>query len=303
MATTHLLPAERVHYKWDEQLEPVLEIDAGDSVVIDTRILTEEQLLPGHGPEAILAIEWERIHALTGPIYVRGAEPGDALEIVVKRLRTGSWGVSWIDPTYGLLQGEFADPSIRFFDLTRPDGQAEFAPGVLIPLSPFLGVMGVAPRGEPRTTYAPGPFGGNLDCKDLVERARLFLPVFVDGALFSTGDAHAVQGDGEICSAIECPATAELEFILHKGRTLRGPQVETDEAIITIGHADELEEAVREAVRFMLDWLEQRYGMSRDEAYILCSLAGDPRINEVVNGNPVVYGARFVLPRRVLENL
>jgi acetamidase/formamidase len=103
MPITYLLPAERIHYKWDETLEPVLEIESGDVVVVDTRILTEEQLLPGSGPEAVLAIEWERVHALTGPIYIRGAEPGDTLEIVVRRLRTGSWGVSWIDPTYGLL--------------------------------------------------------------------------------------------------------------------------------------------------------------------------------------------------------
>src|SRR5262245_24013852 len=155
MSTTHLLPAERIHYKWDETLPPVLEIDSNDRVVVDTRILSEEQLLPGAGPEAILAIEWQRIHALTGPILIRDAKPGDALEVRVRRLRTGSWGVSWIDPTYGLLLGEFDDPSIRFFDLTRPDGHVEFSPGVLIPLAPFLGVMGVAPTGEPRTTYAP----------------------------------------------------------------------------------------------------------------------------------------------------
>ena len=107
--------------------------------MVDTRILTEEQLLPGAGPEAILAIDWERVHALTGPIYVRGAEPGDTLEVIVRRLGTGSWGVSWIDPTYGLLLGEFDQPSIRFFDLTRSDRTVEFGPGVLIPLSPFLG--------------------------------------------------------------------------------------------------------------------------------------------------------------------
>ena len=129
--------------------------------------------------------------------------------------------------------------------------------------------MGVAPTGEPRTTYAPGPFGGNLDCKDLVEGTRLFLPVFVEGALFSTGDAHAVQGDGEICSAIECPATAELEFVLHKGKSLPGPRIETDDALISIGHADNLEEAVREATRYMLAWLAADYGLPRDEAYIL----------------------------------
>jgi acetamidase/formamidase len=262
----HFLTRERVHYQWDATLEPVLEIDSGDTVTVDAPPLTEDQLLPGMGPQAILDLDWSRVHALVGPVYVRGAEPGDALEIRVHSLQPSPWGVSWIDPTYGLLMDDFSEPAIKFLDLTS--GTVEFAPGLTIPLAPFLGVMGVAPPGEPRTTYAPGSFGGNLDCKELTVGSRLFLPVQVPGALFSTGDGHAVQGDGELCSAIECGMAARLEFHLHKGMELEDPLVHTDDALMTIGHADNLEDAARAAARSMIDILVRDYGLSRSDAYI-----------------------------------
>ena len=298
----HFLPPDRIHYQWDETLEPTLEIESGDTVTVDAPPLTEEQLLPGMTAQAILELDWSRVHALVGPIHVRDAEPGDVLEIRLQSLKPAPWGVSWIDPTYGLLMDDFSEPAIKFLDLTRPDGRVEFAPGLTIPLAPFLGVMGVAPPGEPRTTYAPGSFGGNLDCKELTVGSRLFLPVQVRGALFSTGDGHAVQGDGELCSAIECGMAARLEFHLHKGMTLDDPLVHTDDALMTIGHADNLQDAARAAVRAMIDILVRDYRLSRSDAYIFCSLGGDPRINEVVNGNPVVHGVRFVMPKANLPS-
>lgn len=298
-STSHLLPAEHIHYSWDPNLAPVLEIDSGDDVLLDTRVLTEEQVLPGAPPSVIRDIDWARIHALTGPIAIRDAVPGDTLEVQVLALRPSSWGVSWIDPTYGLLMSDFQEPAVRFFDLTREDGHVEFANGILIPLAPFLGVMGVAPRDGQATTYAPGAFGGNLDCKELTVGSRLFLPIFVAGAMFSAGDAHAVQGDGEICSAIECGMTARLRFRVHKERSIAEPRVETPDAVMTIGHGASVEEAAQNAARGMVDYLVETRSLSREDAYLLCSLAGDARINELVNGNPLVFGARYVLPRGV----
>lgn len=297
--TRHMLPAERVHYEWNSSLSPALVINPDDEVVVDTRISTEDQLLPGASGSDINHLDWTRIHPLTGPIFIRGAKPGDSLEVKVKALRPGSWGLSMVDPRFGLLMNEIQEPSVRFFDLSRSDEQIEFGPGIRIPFSPFLGVMGVARPDGPYSTIDPGFFGGNIDCKEITTGTSLFLPVLVDGALFSTGDAHAVQGDGEICAAIECAMTATLQFIVHKEDPLDGLRVETEDAVMTLGHGSTVELAAQEALRHMLKYLKVKRGLSQEDGYLLCSLAGDPRINEMVNGSPVVTGARYVLPKRV----
>lgn len=298
--TRHRLATDKFHYRWDPQLSPVLEIESGDSVTIDVPILTEDQLLPGASPRAILDLDWARIHALVGPISIAGARKGDTLEIGIKELEPGPWGVSWIDPSYGLLRDEFDVPAIRFFDLIHNAPNVQFESGLRLPLAPFLGVMGVAPENGPITTFAPGSFGGNLDCKELTAGSRLFLPVFVEGARFSIGDGHALQGDGEMCSAIECAMTAHLDFHLHKRKTISAPRAETDSVVMTMGHGRSLEEAARHAAQEMVEYLGEALALSPPDAYVLCSLAGDLRVNQVVNGNPVVYGARVEVRKEIL---
>jgi acetamidase/formamidase len=169
-----------------------------------------------------------------------------------------------------------------------------------VPLRPFLGVMGVAPA-EPgeHSTIPPGPHGGNLDCRALVAGSTLFLPVFHSGALFSCGDGHAAQGDGEVCvTAIECAVTARVRLEVHKGATLVRPRAETPDAYLTLGAAPTFEEAARQCLEDMLELITERTGLGRSDAYALASVAVDIRVNQLVN-RPMI-GVRAVLPRAVL---
>lgn len=301
--TRHVLPAGELHTTWDGALPPALEIADGDVVEIATKAATGDQLLPGDGDDALARIDWGQVHPLSGPIAVRGAEPGCTLEIEVLRCVPGDWGYACIDPTFGLLKERFRDPRLRFFELDREAGSVEFAPGVDLRLAPFLGVMGVAPTGPPRTTFAPGDHGGNIDCKELVAGSRLFLPVLVPGARFSCGDGHALQGDGEICSAIECEMDVALAFRVHERRISPRPVVVAGGELLTIGSGASLLAALQEAAADMVDLLGRWFGIGAEDAYMLLSLAGDARIDELVNSSPVVYGAKLVMPLAALAQL
>ena len=296
MSKSHVLPAENVHYMWDATIPPVLEIDPGDEVMFESRCSTEDQVLPGQeGPNEI---DLSRVHPLTGPIFVRGAQPGDTLEISIKMLRSGGWGVSYTENRYTVLSGEFPEPYYKFFDQTRPEG-IEFEPGITLPHRPVLGVMGVARPDVVKTTIEPGDFGGNMDCKEMTVGARVFLPVLVEGALFSVGDAHGCQGDGELCVPIETAMTGLLQFFVHDDRPVEGPQVETKDAYMTIGHGETMEEASREAVGRMVSFLVRHKGMERYAAYVLCSCVGDLRVNAVVTK---YVGMRLELPKGIFAD-
>jgi acetamidase/formamidase len=287
-----------VHYRWDSRLRPVLEIDPGTTVRIETRTGDDGQLAPGDGPDAVERLDFTRLHALTGPIAVRGAEPGDLLSVRVDALEVPAWGFILQRPGAGLLRG--FPTYLRFVDLDAAGGLARFAPGIEIPLSPFLGIMGVAPAGEVRRTIEPGPHGGNLDCRELGTGSTVYLPVQVPGALFSCGDGHAAQGDGEVCvTAIECSLVASLTLGLSRpGFRLRNPVAETHEAWMTLASGRTVEEAASAALEDMLGLLGQLAGLSRADAYALASAAADLRINQLVNGEAV--GVRAVLPKSVV---
>ena len=234
MAQTHYFPEDRVHFTWDTGHESVLEIDSGDTVVVVTRDVSDDQIGPDSTTDVIAGLDWDRVYPLAGPIAVRGAEPGDTLAVEILDLHTRGWGWTAILPGLGLLPDDFPDPYLRIFDLS--DGDAiHFREDIEIPITPFFGTMGVCPESaSAQPVMPPGAFGGNMDTRQLTKGTTLFLPVQVPGALFSCGDAHAAQGDGEVCvTGLESPMYGALRFTVQKGRTILAPQYQTPPGSLT----------------------------------------------------------------------
>jgi acetamidase/formamidase len=301
----HTLSAEPTHSRWNKALEPRLTIDSGDVVHMDCVDSSGGQVRPCSTVEDFLAIDRGRIHALTGPIAIHGAQPGDSLAIEVLEVAHRGWGWSSTIPGLGFLKERFPAASLFHWELIG-DMTCSLSPAV-VPLRPFCGVMGVAPAepGEFRTR-PPGVFGGNMDVRELSAGATLYLPVLNPGALFSAGDAHAAQGDGEVCiNGIEAPASVSLRFQLLKVRALRGPLVESGHAEsagpswMVIESAENAIEAAKLATHRMIDLLAERAGLSEVHAYLLCSVAMDLRLSQVVNEPMVTVSAQMaksVLP-------
>jgi acetamidase/formamidase len=308
----HTLSAEPTHSVWDRSLEPRLRIESGDEVLIACVDASGGQVQPGMTVSEYLAIDRTRIHALTGPIWMEGAEPGDVLEIEVLATRHCGWGWSSVVEGLGFLKERFRAPFLFHWQLEGESTNSLFP--AMVPLRPFLGVMGVARAEDGKfRTRPPGPFGGNLDVRELCAGSRLYLPVFNRGALFSCGDGHAAQGDGEVCiNGIECPLDATLRFRLHKHRPLAGPLIESSEVTapdcssdswVVVETGTDLAEAARAATSRMVDLLVSRWGFSDVHAYILCSVAMRLRLSQVVN-EPVhtvsAALAKQILPGRQL---
>jgi acetamidase/formamidase len=291
MRQNHLC-AQPAHSVWDRSLAPRLSIASGDEVQIECTDASGGQVQPGMSTDEYLHIDRTRIHALTGPIWVENAKPGDVLEIEVLATRHCGWGWSSIVEGLGFLKDRFREPYLFHWTLDG-DSTSSLAPAI-VPVRPFLGVMGVA-RAEDGSfrTRPPGPFGGNLDVRELCAGSKLYLPVFVPGALFSCGDGHAAQGDGEVCiNGIECPLDATLRFRLHKQQPLAGPIVESSDTAMPDSSVDswvvvetgtDLAEAARAATSRMIDLLAGRWGFRDVHAYILCSVAMRLRLSQVVN--------------------
>ncbi|MFN8593816.1 MAG: acetamidase/formamidase family protein [Thermomicrobiales bacterium] len=291
----HRLGAEQIHYRWNNALPPVLEIAPGDVVHGHAREVTDGAITPASTAADLTLETFAFQYPLAGPIAIQGAEPGDALEVEILALRPDAWGWNGVPPGIGLLKDDFPGPYLHHWDLSN-GVTTQLKPGIVIPLEPFCGVMGVAPRatGEHRV-LPPGTFGGNVDIRHLTAGARLLLPVQVEGALFSVGDCHAVQGDGELCAAIECGMDFSLRFALHKGAALPSPQFWTrrgsrltshDTAhgyFATTGVGPDLYENARNAVRAMIAWLTRHHDLTPEEAYVLCCAVLDLKISEIVN--------------------
>ena len=312
--TTHILSANPTHSRWNRSLSPRLGIASGDTVHLECVDSSGSQVQPAMDVAGFLSIDRDRIHALTGPIFVEGADPGDVLQIDVLEVAHKGWGWSSVISGLGFLKERFAEPYLFHWQL-EGEVSRSLAPAV-VPLRPFCGVMGVAPAedGEFRTR-PPGPFGGNMDVRELCSGAMLYLPVLNSGALFSAGDAHAAQGDGEVCiNGIECPADVTLRFHVHKNWSLAGPMVETaaprkkgaetDEGSwIVVESATDAAAAARAATSRMIDFLAERWGFSEVHAYLLCSVAMNLRLSQVVNEPMFTVSAavpKQMLPRRRL---
>lgn len=308
----HTLSAEPTHSVWDRTLEPRLHIAPGDEVQIECVDASGGQVKPGMTTAEYLAIDRTKIHALTGPIWVEGAEPGDVLEIDVLFTRHSGWGWSSVVEGLGFLKERFHEPYLFHWKLDG-DVTRSLTPAT-VPVRPFLGVMGVARADDGSfRTRPPGPFGGNLDVRELCAGSKLYLPVFNRGALFSCGDGHAAQGDGEVCiNGIECPLDVTLRFRLHKQQPLSGPIVESSNAVAPDSIADSwvvvetgtsLEDAARAATGRMVDLLMSRWGFSDVHAYLLCSVALKLRLSQVVNEPVHTVSAALskqILPAREL---
>ena len=226
------------------------------------------------------------IHALTGPIAVEGAEPGDLLAVTIHAAEVQGPGWAGIFPGFGFLADEFTEPWIRSFDMAPGAVEVRFGDGITLPLSPFPGVLGVAPATEEMlVTIPPRANGGNMDNRHMRAGTTVYLPVQVPGANFSIGDTHAVQADGEVSgSAIEVPMRLLLTLeVLENPRAITEPEYETDDYYGTTGFAPTIDEAARKATRHMIAWLVAEHGLTPEEAYVLCSLAGDLKISETVD--------------------
>ena len=310
MPRTHHLHDEQVHFTWDAGNQPVLGIDSGDTVVVWTRDVSDNQIKPDSDTSVIDGLDWDRVYPLSGPIAIEGAEPGDTLAIEILDIHTQGWGWTAILPGLGLLPDDFPSAYLRVFDLSRGD-VAYMRDDVAIPIEPFFGTMGVCPAGaSAQPVMPPGTFGGNMDTRQLVRGAILYLPVQVEGALFSCGDAHGAQGDGEVCvTGLEAPMFAALRFTLEKGRQIPGPQYRTPAPLTprvdsapfygTTGVGGDLYVAAQDAVRAMVDHIATTYDLPREDSYLLCSLVVDLKISEIVDAGQYIVSA--VLPEAVFS--
>lgn len=294
--------AETVHWGYfDAALAPVATIESGEAVTIGT-VSGPADVLPGPPfkiPPALHAIHQAKSrrmvpgHMCTGPVAVRGARPGQVLQVDIEAIDLAyDWGYTAHRPLTGALPYDFAERALVHSRLDAERMVGHLPWGMEIALKPFFGVMGVAPPPVwgAISTLPPRQNGGNLDNKELVAGTTLFLPIFVDGALFSAGDGHAVQGDGEVCiNAIETGLVGRFRLTVRDDMHLTWPAAETPTHVMTMAFDPDLDDCVVIALRLMLDLIEARAGLTRSQAYMLASLAADLRITQVVNGNKGVH--------------
>ncbi|OAN62621.1 acetamidase [Balneola sp. EhC07] len=267
-------------------MEPIISVPSGSVIEVATEEASDQQLSTNSDVNDLNNLSFDPIHPLTGPVYVQNAQPGDVLKVTLHKIEMGDWGWTAIVPGFGFLADEFTDPYLKTFDFSKDKSAAKFSDNISIPLKPFPGVMGVAPAtSDSLSTIPPRANGGNMDDPNIVEGTVVYFPVFVEGALFSIGDTHAAQGLGEVCgTAIEAPMKIVYEVeVIKNGRSIEEPQYETDEYYAVTGFGETIDEAAKKATRYMIDYLVDEHGLSREDAYALCSLAGDLKIAEVVD--------------------
>ena len=314
-AATFDLPATPATVAWgnyDAAAKPVLTIRSGDTVVVHTLLTSSPTALEkaGVAPADVqqsLRTVFDQVHdrgpgghILNGPIAVEGAEPGDTLEVRILKIDLAiPYAYNGFRYGLGFMTDDFPYSRMKIIPLDRDRMLARFAPGVDVPLHPFFGSMGDAPPASfgRYDSTAPTISGGNMDDKSLVAGTTLYLPVHAPGALFEVGDGHAGQGDGEVdVTAMETSLTGTLQLILHKRETLDYPRAETPTSYISMGFDDDLSRAARKAVGNMIDFLVAEKHLSRDDAYMLISVAGDVEVTELVDRNK---GVHVVLPKDV----
>jgi acetamidase/formamidase len=300
------------HLGWDNSIAPVARVVPGESMEFDVSDASGSQLSPVSTVGDVATLDFSKVNPVTGPVFVDGAEPGDILKITLLSFVPSGWGWTANIPGFGLLADEFKEPALH---LWRYDANtlapALFGRWAKVPLKPFTGTIGVAP-GEPglHSIVPPRRVGGNMDVRDIALGTELFLPVEVAGALFSVGDTHAAQGDGEVCgTAIESPMCVALQFDLLKHEPLAYPRFRTPGPVtrhldakgyeVTTGIGPDLMQAARASVRSMIDLLGRSHAMPAIDAYLLCSVCGDLRISEIVDIPN--WTVSFYLPRIVFD--
>ncbi len=303
---THHLDDTQPHAFWDNTLPPRVRIQPGDTVVFETLEASAGQIQPHSTAEAILTLDFAFIHPLTGPVYVDGAEPGDALVVDIVSIKHKGWGWNAVIPNFGLLGEDFTEPYLHHYKLGETS--CEFRPDIHIPYEPFCGVMGVAPREVGRfTTIPPRENAGNIDIRHLTPGSKAFFPVLVPGALFSCGDCHSAQGDGEVNgTGIETLMSVTLTFTLQKGanipelRFITPPGKKLTVAgeagyYVTTAHGPDLFKDAQQAIRYMIEHLASEYHMTPEQAYCLCGAAVDLKISEIVDAPNWIVSAYLPL--------
>jgi acetamidase/formamidase len=285
---------EQNHLAWDPAIAPIASIGSGDVVEFDCLDASNGQLNADSTNDTLAQLDFDRVDQVNGPIEVEGAEPGDTLQVDLLDFRTADWGWTASIPGFGLLADDFPDAHLKITSLEPGADGVEFWPGIRIPLAPFCGELGVAPETGPRSTIPPDLHGGNMDTRHLVAGSTLFLPVFHAGARFSIGDGHATQGDGEVSgTAIETPMRALVRLTVRKDLHVTGPEflaaadphaaLRDGRRYATDGIGPDLMTAARDALRRMIEWLGREHDLDAMRAYLLCSVAVDLRISEIVD--------------------
>ncbi len=304
----HAAGGDHAHSVWDNSIEPVLEVEPGEEITLEALDASGGQLDAGSQAADVAGLDFARVNPVTGPVFVKGARAGDVLAVEILELRPRDWGWTAIIPGFGLLAEDFPDPWLRISEVDAAARCVRFG-DVTLPFEPFPGTIGVAPETPgPHSVIPPSRFGGNIDVRHLTAGATLYLPVGVEGALFSAGDGHAAQGDGEICgSAIETGMGITLRLGVRRDMRIGAPQLLVPSLMpaaegpvhVTTGVAEDLHEAARAAARAMIERLSG-LGLAPEEAYALLSVAGDLRIHEIVNAPRWVVG--MALPNAVLAS-
>jgi acetamidase/formamidase len=299
----HEVRADAFNYVWDNSLAPALEVESGESVFLHVRDASDEQINADSDVAAVGRLDFSHVNPVSGPVFVKGAKPGDVLEVELLEFVPQAWGWTAIIPGFGLLADEYPDPWLRISRVDAESGRVRFSDRVTLPYRPFPGTIGVAlPEAGAHPVLPPSRFGGNIDTKHLNVGTRLYLPVGVEGALFSLGDTHAAQGDGEVCgTAIETAMDVVVRLSVRRDFSVDAPQYhlqagalaahEQSSYHVCTGVAPDLMEATRGAVRATIRFLGERYGLDREEAYAVASVAVDLRIHEVVDAPNWVVGA------------
>jgi acetamidase/formamidase len=312
MAHSHPRTIHERHFGWDNRIAPAAQIAPGQSLEFDVADSSAGQLAPTSTVDDVARLDFSKINPVTGPVYVDGAEPGDVLKVTLLSFAPSGWGWTANIPGFGLLADEFREPALHLWrydaDTLAP---ALFGRWATVPLKPFTGTIGVAPAAPGlHSIVPPRRVGGNMDVRDIALGTELFLPVEVAGALFSVGDTHAAQGDGEVCgTAIESPMRVALRFDLLKREPLAFPRVRTPGPVtrhldskgyeVTTGIGPDLMQAARASVASMIDLLCRQRRMPAVDAYLLCSVCGDLRISEIVDLPN--WTVSFYLPRVIFD--
>jgi acetamidase/formamidase len=308
----HTIHKAHIHHGWDNTFPPRLTIAPGASVLFETLDASSGQLLRTSTAADLKKLDLGRVNPVTGPVYIDGSQPGDALKVTLLSFRPSGWGWTGNIPGFGLLADQFPEARLHHWNYDASNmAPAMYGPGGRVPLKPFTGTIGVAPAAPGlHSIIPPRNVGGNMDARDIAEGTELWLPIEVAGALFSVGDTHAAQGDGEVCgTAIESPIDVALKFDLVKGAKLRTPRYVTPGPVashfdkkgyeVTTGIGPDLMAGARMAVSEMIELLSRRFGYSPIDAYMLCSVCADLRISSIVDVPNWVVS--FYFPRVVLE--
>ena len=308
----HTIHKAQSHYGWDNSFEPRLTLAPGETVEFETVDASGAQLSPESTVEDVGRLDFGKVNPVTGPVVVDGAEPGDALKVTLLGFEPSGWGWTANIPGFGLLADQFPEPALNLWRYDPSTlAPALFGTAGKVPLKPFCGTIGVAPaEAGTHSIVPPRRVGGNMDIRDLSAGSELYLPVEVAGALFSVGDTHAAQGDGEVCgTAIESPMKIAAKFELVKDANLSFPRFTTQGPVsrhldekgyeVTTGIGPDLFEGARSAVCAMIDLLTARHGLTPVDAYMLCSVAADLRISEIVDQPNWVVSLYF--PRLVFD--